>query len=182
MQNRQRQAAWQQQVLGSAGSQCTLGHYNINVVHVLLQCRQAIINLADCDECLHVQEAAPAMSTAGGVNGSAAELMLDLSAARHAWLAKDALLLLLKTGHMVLAHLTMQAGMVKRIKVSNPIPFSLPPSCPTFCLSPLSLLSVFPLCSPPPPLCSPVHPCSCVLYDSSTRGCQTSQLHPKIQS
>ncbi|KAL3131321.1 hypothetical protein ABBQ38_000610 [Trebouxia sp. C0009 RCD-2024] len=64
-----------------------------------------------------IQEAAPAMATAAGVDGSAAELMLDLSAARHAWLAKDAVLLLLKSGQMVLAHLTIEAGMVKRIKI-----------------------------------------------------------------
>ncbi|KAL3135407.1 hypothetical protein ABBQ32_007589 [Trebouxia sp. C0010 RCD-2024] len=65
------------------------------------------------------EEAAPAMATAAGVDGSAADLMLDLSAARHAWLAKDALLLLLKSGQMVLAHLTIEAGMVKCIKVTT---------------------------------------------------------------
>lgn len=79
-----------------------------------------MVNLADPCECVHVQEAAPAMATAAGVDGSAADLMLDLSAARHAWLAKDALLLLLKSGQMVLAHLTIEAGMVKCIKVSLP--------------------------------------------------------------
>lgn len=58
------------------------------------------------------------MATAAGVDSSAAELMLDLSAARHSWLARNAVLLLLKSGQMVIAHLTIQAGMVTHIKVS----------------------------------------------------------------
>ena len=58
------------------------------------------------------------MATAAGVDASAADLMLDLSAARHTWLAKNAVLLLLKSGQMVMAHLTIEAGMVKHIKVS----------------------------------------------------------------
>lgn len=58
------------------------------------------------------------MATAAGVDSSAAELMLDLSAARHTWLARNAVLLLLKSGQMVIAHLTIQAGMVTHIKVS----------------------------------------------------------------
>lgn len=112
-----------------------------------------------------VQEAAPAMATAGGVDGSGAHLMLDLSAARHAWLTKDALLLLLKSGQMLLAHLTIEAGMVKRIKVScPPPPEGLTPSCPP--CSPLPScplpISTFPPCRYhsfpivlPPPLTLP---------------------------
>ena len=65
-----------------------------------------------------MQEAAPAMAMAAGVDSSAAELMLDLSAARHTWLAKNAVLLLLKSGQMLIAHLTIEAGMVNHIKVS----------------------------------------------------------------
>ena len=57
------------------------------------------------------------MATAAGSDASAAELMLDLSAARHTWLAKNAVLLLLKSGQMMVAHLSIEAGMVKRIKV-----------------------------------------------------------------
>lgn len=58
------------------------------------------------------------MATAAGVDISAADLNLDLSAARHTWLAKNAVLLLLKSGQMLIAHLTIEAGMVKHIKVS----------------------------------------------------------------
>lgn len=63
-----------------------------------------------------MQEAAAAM--AANADHTAAELMLDLSAARHVWLTKTSLLLLLKSGQMLLAHLLLEAGMVKRIKVS----------------------------------------------------------------
>lgn len=59
------------------------------------------------------------MATAAGVDSSGADLMLDLSAARHTWLARNAVLLLLKSGQMVMAHLTIEAGMVKHIKVSH---------------------------------------------------------------
>ena len=65
---------------------------------------------------MHLQEAAAAM--AGSADKSAAELMLDLSAARHVGLSKTSLLLLLKSGQMVAAHLTIEAGMVKHIKVT----------------------------------------------------------------
>lgn len=49
---------------------------------------------------------------------SAAELGLDLSAAQHVWLTHTSLALLLKSGQMVLAHLTVEAGFVKQMKVS----------------------------------------------------------------
>lgn len=65
-----------------------------------------------------MQEAAPAMAVAAGVDISAADLMLDLSAARHTWLAKNAVLLLLKSGQMLIAHLTIEAGMIRQMKVS----------------------------------------------------------------
>lgn len=58
---------------------------------------------------------------AANADHSAAELMLDLSAARQVWLSKTSLLLLLKSGQLVLAHLTLEAGTVKQIKVSSPL-------------------------------------------------------------
>ena len=63
-----------------------------------------------------VQEAAPAMAV--GADHSAAGMMADLSAARHVWLSRNLVALLLKGGRLLLAHLTVQAGMVKQIKVS----------------------------------------------------------------
>ena len=65
-----------------------------------------------------MQEAAPFM--AGSADQSAAHMMVDLSAARHVWLTKTSLLLLLKCGQMLLAQLTIEAGTVKHIKVSLP--------------------------------------------------------------
>ena len=53
-----------------------------------------------------------------GADHSAAGMMADLSAARHVWLSKSSVALLLKGGRLLLAHLTVQAGMVKQIKVS----------------------------------------------------------------
>lgn len=63
-----------------------------------------------------VQEAAPAMAV--GADHSAAGMMVDLSAARHVWLSRSSVALLLKGGRLLLAHLTVQPGMVKQIKVS----------------------------------------------------------------
>ncbi len=55
---------------------------------------------------------------AASADHSAADLMLDLSVAQHVWVSKSSVLLLLKSGQLVLAHLTIEAGMVKQIKVS----------------------------------------------------------------
>ena len=64
-----------------------------------------------------VQESAPAMAATS--DQGAAQLMLDLSAARHVWLSKSSVALLLKSGRLVLAHLTIEAGMVKHMRVSQ---------------------------------------------------------------
>jgi len=56
-----------------------------------------------------VQESAPVMAATS--DHSAADLMLDLSAARHVWLSKS--------GRLVLAHLAIEAGMVKQMRVSH---------------------------------------------------------------
>ena len=64
-----------------------------------------------------VQEFAPAMAATS--DHSAAQLMLDLSAARHVWLSKSSVALLLKSGRLLLAHLTIEAGMVKQMRVSH---------------------------------------------------------------
>lgn len=127
--------------------------HHSNNINLLLHRHPTILGPADPGECVPVQEAAPAMATAAGVDGSAAELMLDLSAARHAWLAKDAVLLLLKSGQMVLAHLTIEAGMVKRIKVSLPrfSPSSAPH--PPSASHPPSLPPLTPLSRRPPSPC-----------------------------
>ncbi|KAL0047613.1 hypothetical protein WJX82_007762 [Trebouxia sp. C0006] len=60
-------------------------------------------------------ESAPAMAATS--DHSAAQLMLDLSAARHVWLSKSSVALLLKSGRLLLAHLTIEAGMVKQMRV-----------------------------------------------------------------
>ena len=62
-----------------------------------------------------MQEAAPA--AAASADRAAADLNLDLSAARHVWLSKTTLALLLKSGQLVLTHLIMEAGNVKQMKV-----------------------------------------------------------------
>lgn len=64
-----------------------------------------------------VQESAPAMAATS--DHSAAQLMLDLSAARHVWLSKSSVVLLLKSGRLLLAHLTIEAGVVKQMRVSH---------------------------------------------------------------
>ena len=64
-----------------------------------------------------MQEAAPA--AAASADRAAAELNLDLSAARHVWLSKTTLALLLKSGQLVLTHLIMEAGNVKQMKVQQ---------------------------------------------------------------
>jgi hypothetical protein len=64
-----------------------------------------------------VQESAPVMAATS--DHSAADLMLDLSAARHVWLSKSSVALLLKSGRLVLAHLAIEAGMVKQMRVSH---------------------------------------------------------------
>ena len=64
-----------------------------------------------------VQESAPAMAATS--DHSAAQLMLDVSAARHVWLSKSSVVLLLKSGRMLLAHLTIKAGVVKQMRVSH---------------------------------------------------------------
>ena len=64
-----------------------------------------------------MQEAAPA--AAASADRAAADLNLDLSAARHVWLSKTTLALLLKSGQLVLTHLIMEAGNVKQMKVQQ---------------------------------------------------------------
>lgn len=73
-----------------------------------------------------VQESAPAMAATS--DHTAAGLMLDLSAARHVWLSKSSVALLLKSGRLVLAHLTIEAGMVKQMRVSH-LPVHHAPMC-----------------------------------------------------
>ena len=67
-----------------------------------------------------VQECAAGMAMAATSDHSAAQLMLDLSAARHVCLSKSSVALLLKSGQLALAHLTVEAGMVKQMRVSHP--------------------------------------------------------------
>lgn len=50
---------------------------------------------------------------------SAIEFELDLSAAQHVWVSQSTLALLLKSGQMVLVHLTVEAGFVRQMKVSH---------------------------------------------------------------
>lgn len=66
-----------------------------------------------------VQECAAGMAMAATSDHSAAQLMLDLSAARHVCLSKSSVALLLKSGQLALAHLTLEAGMVKQMRVSH---------------------------------------------------------------
>ena len=64
-----------------------------------------------------MQDAAPAM--ARNADHAAVDLGLDLSAAQHVWISQTTLALLLRSGQMVLVHLTVEAGFVRQMKVSH---------------------------------------------------------------
>ena len=67
--------------------------------------------------CCCMQDAAPAM--ARNADHAAVDLDLDLSAAQHVWISQTTLALLLRSGQMVLVHLTVEAGFVRQMKVSH---------------------------------------------------------------
>lgn len=59
---------------------------------------------------------------------SAVDLGLNLSAAQHVWVSQTTLALLLRSGQMVLVHLTVEAGFVRQMKASQTL-HCIPSSC-----------------------------------------------------
>jgi len=67
-----------------------------------------------------VQECAAGMAMAATSDHCTAHAgQVDLSAARHVCLSKSSVALLLRSGWLVLVHLTIVAGMVKQMRVSH---------------------------------------------------------------